>query len=155
MKMQICAISKSTGTQNTKGTWYQIRKVRTKHMPTVPVGKVNNVGKIVCDQDGLKKLCLETFIWRLRDRPLRPDLVDIQEAKEKLFEAMLKICMKNRSKPWNLEQLENVLSSLKKDKCCDPKGLLNELFSTNVAELDLRRALRYSLHFILAMSLKF
>ena len=141
MKTQMCAISKSVGTQNTKGTWYQIRKVRPKHMPTVPVGKINNDGKIVSDQDGLKKLYLETFIWRLRDRPIRPDLVDIQEAKEKLFKAILKICMKNRSKPWNLEELDKVLSSLKKDKCRDPKGLINELFLTNIAGLDLRKSM--------------
>ena len=141
MKTQLSSISKSVITQNTKGSWYQIRKVRPKHLPTVPTGKIDSQGKIVSDQIGLKKLYLETFIWRLRERPMKPDLVEIKKVKEELFKAILKICKTNRSKPWTLQDLEKTLSGLKKNKCRDPKGLINELFSTEVAGRDLKQSM--------------
>ena len=37
------------------------------------------------------------------------------------------------SNPWQMFDLENVLKVLKKDKCRDPYGLVNEIFSTHVA----------------------
>ena len=141
MKTQMASISKSVSTQNTKGSWHQIRKVRPKYLPTVPVGKLDKTGKMVSDQAGLKKLYLETFIWRLRERPMRPDLVEIENVKQQLFQAILKICKKTRSKPWTMEDLEKVLSNLKKDKCRDPQGLINELFSTDVAGCDLKKSM--------------
>ena len=42
------------------------------------------------------------------------------------------------SKPWNMVNLEKVLKSLKKDKCRDPHGLVNELFFTNIAGAQLK-----------------
>ena len=42
---------------------------------------------------------------------------------------------------WTLDDLEQVLSKLKKNKCRDPKGLINELFSTDVAGSDLKMSM--------------
>ena len=128
MLSQLSSGSNYVTTHNTIGCWSLVRKPRQKYLPTVPVGKLNSQGKMVTDQEGLKKLYLETFLWRLRDRPIRPDLVDIQEVKTKLFETILESCTKKRTQPWTLKELEKVLNSLKKEKCRDPNGLINELF---------------------------
>jgi hypothetical protein len=141
MKSHLSSISESVATHNTKGSWFLIRKVRPKHMPTVPVGKIDNNGKLIVDQVGLKKLYLETFLWRLRDRPIKPELVEIENIKNDVFKAILNICKKKRSPLWTMEDLESVLSSLKKNKCRDPKGLVNELFSTDVAGKDLKKSM--------------
>ena len=128
MRSQLTSGSNFVTTHNTNGCWSLVKKVRPKYLPTVPVGKINKEGKITTNQEGLKELYLETFLLRLRDRPIRPDLVDLQLIKNKMFETILKTCTKKRADPWTLKQLEKVLDGLKKDKCRDPKGLINELF---------------------------
>ena len=40
-----------------------------------------------------------------------------------------------------MDNLEKVLKSLKKDKCRDPHGLVNEIFSTKVAGAHLKTSL--------------
>ena len=128
MRSQLTSGSNFVTTHNTNGCWSLVKKVRPKYLPTVPVGKINKEGKLTTNQEGLKELYLETFLWRLRDRPIRPDLVDLQLIKSRMFETILKTCTKKRTDPWTLKQLEKVLDGLKKDKCRDPKGLINELF---------------------------
>ena len=86
----------------------------------MPVGKFDNMGNLITDQTGLKKLYLETFIWRLRDRPIRPDLSDLQLLKTTMFDKILEYCKDKKCEPWNMSDLETVLSSLKKNKCRDP-----------------------------------
>ena len=91
-RTQLSSGSNFFTTNNTIGCWSLVRKTRPKYLPTVPVGKVNNEGKMITDQEGLKELYLDTFLWRLRDRPIRPDLKDLQSVKTKMFEAILKTC---------------------------------------------------------------
>ena len=63
--------------------------------------------------------------------------------KEEMFKAILKTCKNKQSKPWTLEELQKVLSSLKTDTCRDPYGLVKELFVTNVAEKTFRNPCLY------------
>ena len=128
MRSQLSSGSNFVTTHNTNGCWSLVRKTRPKYLPIVPVGKINSEGKMITDQEGLKKLYLETFLWRLRDRPIRPDLVDLHLIKTKMFETILNSCKKKRTEPWTLKQLEMVLNGLKKDKFCDPKGLIMNFF---------------------------
>ena len=65
--------------------------------------------------------------------PMRPDLVDLEELKKKMFDAVLKSCREKKTEPWTLAELESVLSSLKSDKC-----LINELFLPGTAGKDLK-----------------
>ena len=61
LKSELWSGSKFVSTHNTNSCWSLVRKTRPKHLPTVPVGKINSEGKIITDQEGLKKLYLETF----------------------------------------------------------------------------------------------
>ena len=45
------------------------------------------------------------------------------------------------SKPWMMNDLEKVLKSLKKNKCRDPNGLVNEIFFTNTAGAHLKASM--------------
>ena len=45
------------------------------------------------------------------------------------------------SNPWIMNDLEKVLKSLKKNKCRDPHGLINEIFFTNIAGAHLKSSM--------------
>ena len=100
MKSELCSGSKFVSTHNTSTCWSLVKKTRPKHLPTVPVGKINSEGKMITDQEGLKKLYLEMFLWRLRDRPIRPDLVELQDIKVGLLKSILKTWTKKKTSPW-------------------------------------------------------
>ena len=55
--------------------------------------------------------------------------------------------MKNvKSEPWTMEELEQVLQSLQKNKCQDPQGFVNEVFKYASAGADLKLSLLYMLN---------
>ena len=141
MRAELIQAAEFDSTKGTKSTWGIYRKLRPKHKPVVPVGKKDNKGKIVTNQEELKALYLETFVWRLRERPTHPKMANLHQEKEKMFQTILKLCKLKPGKPWQMKDLELVLKSLKKDKCRDPHGLINEIFFTNVAGSSLKESL--------------
>ena len=46
-----------------------------------------------------------------------------------------------KSDIWTMTQLDKVLRSLKKKKCCDPQGYINELFQYDSIGYDLKQSL--------------
>ena len=68
-------------------------------------------------------------------------MVKIHNAKDKMFETVLKLCEMTTSKPWMIKDIEKVLKALKKDKCRDPHDLVNEIFFTNVAGTHLKASM--------------
>ena len=89
----------------------------------------------------MEKLYSETYKDRLKHRQIDPEFKEMKEAKELLFEINLENSKNKKSKPWNIEQLEVVLKSLKKNKARDPHGLVNELFRPEVAGEGLKQSL--------------
>ena len=88
----------------------------------------------------LKKLYRNTFIHRLRHRPIREDLKELFVLKNQLWEGRLEECKSNGSKPWTEKDLERVLKTLKNNQTRDPHGMLNELFKPGVIGQDLKKA---------------
>ena len=76
--------------QGQHGVFY--RKIRLRHKPVVPVGKMDKYGNIVTNHTELKKLyiILDTFIWKLRKRPSNPKMLEMHSAKEIMFQKILK-----------------------------------------------------------------
>ena len=81
----------------------------------------------------LQKLYLDTFVHRLRWRPIKQDYKELFELKERLCESRLELSSLNKSLPWTRPQLLKVLSLLKNNKSRDPHGIINELFKPGVA----------------------
>ena len=71
---------------------------------------------------------LKEMLERLRHININPTLVQLQLMKEKLCKQRIEISRHIKSEPWTGKQLEAVLKSLKKGKCRDPQGYINELF---------------------------
>ena len=131
----------SQGSVNANGMWNVKKKIFPKNNPTKPTGKKNSQGQIITSPDGLKDLYLETYIQRLRHRPIREDLKEIKELKDSLFYSRLELSKRTKSKSWKMEDLDKVLHSLKTTKARDPLGLVNNLFKPEVMGLDLKQSL--------------
>ena len=124
-----------------RGLWKLKKEVNPKIKPTLPVGKKNIEGMIVTNPEELKELYLQTFIHRLRNRPIKKGFEGVIELKEELFDIRLEIAKLKKTAPWKMEELENVLKHLKNDKSRDPDGLINELFKPEVIGEDLKLSL--------------
>ena len=125
-------LSSPDGLVNTNGMWSIKRKIFPKNKETLPFAKQNFDGKLITSQENLKTLYLETFIHRLRSRPIKNELIWLKEMKEELSAERIKLSKLSRTPPWSLGDLRKVLKSLKKNKSRDPHGLINELFQPGV-----------------------
>ena len=56
-----------------KKMWNLMKKKYPKITPAVPVGKKDRSGNLITNHMGLKHLYLETYIHRLRNRPIKTD----------------------------------------------------------------------------------
>ena len=90
----------------------------------MPIAKKNLKGKLVTNPLELKKLYLDTFKFRLRHRPVKQGYENLFKNQENLFNERLKCSKNNKTSPWSMTMLENVLNSLKKGKCRDPDRLV-------------------------------
>ena len=123
---------------NSNGMWNLMKKVFPKNNPPLPVAKRNIRGQIITNPDILKTLYLETYVHRLRHRPINPEFADLKKLKENLFDLRIKLAKLRVSKPWCANDLDLVLQKLKKNKSRDPHGLVNELFKPGVIGSDLK-----------------
>ena len=78
-------------TVNINGMWGLKKKLFPKIAQSKPTGKKNTGGRIITNPHGLKILYLETFVHRLRHRPIREDFKDIKFLKEQLFQMRLSL----------------------------------------------------------------
>ena len=130
-------LADTDGTININGLWNLKKKVFPKNTKPLPCAKKNVEGRIITSQAELKQLYLDTFIHRLRHRPIKEDLKELQILKEELCELRLNFSKLNISTPWKKEDLVKILSSLKNNKSRDPHGLVNEIFKPGVGGADL------------------
>ena len=123
---------------NTHGLWKAKSNLIPNDKVSNPVALKDKQGNLITNPAGIKKLCLEEMKERLRHRIMNPELVYLQQLKEKLCDKRIELAKHTESEPWTLNQLEKVLKSLKNGKSRDPEGLCNELFKSGVAGEDLK-----------------
>ena len=75
---------------NNNGMWNLMKKVFPKNVQPLPVAKRNNLGQIITNPEMMKDLYLETFVHRLRHRPIKSDFEELKKLKETLFELRLR-----------------------------------------------------------------
>ena len=119
------------------------KKIRSKLFPQIsdpPMAKKDDKGNLITAVQPLKKLYLDTYVHRLRHRPIREELHDLFKLKNYLWEGRLEQLKRNVSKPWTLTDLDKVIKSLKNNQTRDPHGMINELFKPGVIGQDLKCA---------------
>ena len=98
-------------------------------------------GNLVTDENKLKEMAIDAFEKRLENRPIKEELSEIRYLKEKLTEKLMDVAKNNKTPPWEMKDLERVLNHLKLNKSRDPHGLANDIFRSDVAGRDLKKAL--------------
>ena len=98
-------------------------------------------GNLVTSVKGVEKLAIKHYTEVLKNRPILDKYEGLKDDKEALCEERVKVAKENKSPPWKMTDLEDVLKSLKTKKARDPYGLANELFKPEVAGRDLKIAL--------------
>ena len=133
-------LGNKSGQMQQQGIWSIKRKLFPKNKESLPFAKKDCDGKLITSQHLMKSLYLDTFLHRLRHRPMNKDYIKLKNLKELLFKRRLEYAMKKKSKPWNMNQLIKVLKSLKNNKSRDPHGMVNELFKPGVIGDDLLKS---------------
>ena len=142
VKTQFATLDSFSGNFSQHGMW----KVKRKIFPIVsqpPMAKKDKFGNLITSAEPLKQLYLQTYIHRLRNRPMKDDMVELKKLKTDLWEGRLELSKKRKSKPWTLKQLDCVLKSLKYNQSRDPNELLNEVFKPPIVGKDLKLAILY------------
>ena len=134
-------LTDQTGLLSTQGMWGLKKKVFPKNRESLPFAKKDYDGKIITSQIMIKKLYLDTFIHRLRHRPIKPDFSYLRRLKEELCRRRLIYVEKKKTQPWSSEDLLKTLKTLKSNKSRDPLGLVNELFQPKVIGQDVFNSL--------------
>ena len=81
---------------------------------------------------------MKTYIDRLRSRPIKEEFEDLKSLKLVLFNLRKQLCKKQKSKAWEMKDLDAAIKDLKKDKARDPNGWINDIFKEGVAGNDLK-----------------
>ena len=131
----------SRGDSFTQGVWTLKKKIFPKNKPSLPIAKKDVNEKLVTTKHELKKLYLETFQFRLRDRPIKSEYENIKSLTDELCRLKLEKTANIKTDEWKIEDLDKALRQLKKNKSRDPMGLANEIFRPEVAGHDLKESL--------------
>ena len=126
---------------NIQEIWKKMNKLWPKFKSILPSGKKNHFGKVISDPKELKKLLAKEYKERLRTRPTRPDINELGQRKQNIFELKLAIAESKKSKKWTMLDLEGALGDLKNNKSRDDEGLINEIFKSSVIGEDLKKSL--------------
>ena len=141
VKENLASFTGDDGAINTNGLWSAKNRIMPKDKCSIPTVLNDKDGNIISSPEGIKELCLEEMIKRLRHRKIHPKMIHLKLMKELLWKRRLKSARNRKTHGWNSCDLSKVLNSLKNNRCRDPQGLINEIFKTSVAGTDLQKAL--------------
>ena len=116
-------ITGDDGGINTNGVWKARNSIIPKDKAHNTIALKDKHGNLITNPEGIKKLCLDEMVERLRHRDMNPGLVELQHMKEKLCKQRLQFARHMKSKPWTIPQLDRAIKSLKNGKCRDVKDL--------------------------------
>ena len=125
---------------NMEKMWKLLKRLWPKHN-SKSTAKRNHVGKIISGPNEIKSLLSKEYKERLRKRPPRPDMAEILNIREKMFQKRLKLAQEIKSPEWTIGNLEIALAKLKNNKSRDFEGYCNEIFKNNVIGSDLKMSL--------------
>ena len=139
INMNITEMKKSKNKQS--AIWKIKNKILPKIKPPLPVAKRNLAGQIITNSEELKKVYLNHFHHRLRNRPILAKYEQYKKKIENDFSETLKLTKDINFPDWTMKDLECVLNSLKTSQSQDNMGLINELFMLNNVGKELKSSL--------------
>ena len=134
---EVKGITKSDeGGLNTGKLW----KLKKKLMPRnqePPTAMINKEGKLLTDKEDILKEAVEHYTNVFKDKDIVPELNGYRSEREQLCRNRLGETKQNRTCDWTVENVKDVLKSLKTGKSKDPYDIPNELLKPDVAGDDL------------------
>ena len=122
--------------------WKLKKSLFPKKASTLPSAKINYQGKLVTEPTELTKLLGEEYgRVRLRKRPTHPLNTQMKSVRQKLIQLKMRIAMKRQTKPFQIEDLETVMKSLKSKKARGPEGLSRTIFKPSVIGSNIKESL--------------
>ena len=121
--------------------WKEMKKAFPSKQKPLPTGVKNIKGKLITNPEEKKKITLEHFEHRMRKRAIKEDIIEIRKLHETLFEERLNKAKHMTSDPFDMEELNKVLKSLKTGKSRYPDNLICELFKIGVIGDDLKMSI--------------
>ena len=122
------------------GFW-KLRKKLSPKFEDPPMAKKDKDGNIITAPEALKKLYVDTYRERLRNREMKPELMDIYFLKKELWDYRNEEMKNEKANRWNNKDLEAVIKKLKNNISRDPNGMINEVFKDGFIGTDLKEAL--------------
>ena len=122
---------------NSKEMW----KIKKKLFPKSrepPSAMKDEKGNLLTSDKAILDLGLKTFKERLEPNQIEPNLEQFEKETNEVCEIRLKLSKNNKTVPWTMDNLKNVLKQLDNDKSRDSDGFANEIFK--VAGEDLFQA---------------
>ena len=91
----------------------------------------------------LRNLYTQTYVDRLRHRPIKEEFQDIFELKTTLWAERYKSIKNKKSEPWTTSDIDKITKKLKNNQTRDPIGMVNELLKPGVMGGDLKKAISF------------
>ena len=107
-------------------------KLKKKMFPRCsdgPFAIMDKNGELVTDYNILDVM-KDEFTYRLRNREINPEYTHLRELKEYLCQLRLQITKTSSFNRWTLDELKIAIKKLKRNKCRDPHGHINELYKS-------------------------
>ena len=98
-------------------------------------------GNHLTSDKAISERAVEVYVDRLEGNKIKPHLNEMEKDVNKLCEKRLKETKLNKSKPWTLDNLNEAIKSLDRNKSRDALGMANELLKEEAAGTDLKLAI--------------
>ena len=94
-------------------------------------------GKLITSDEEIIEEAVNHYKTVFKEREMKADLNHMKTERERLCEERLFKAGNNKTPPWTVQDVTNVLKSLKTGKSKDPYDMPNEIFMPGVARDDL------------------
>ena len=119
------------------GKLWKLRRKLSPKTGDPPCAMQSAEGKLLTTDEDIKEEAIKHYEKVFKAREITEGLEGLKVAREKLCEKRLIKSSQNKTAQWTVEDVTNVLKSLKTGKSKDPYELPNKLFRPNTAGDDL------------------
>ena len=126
--------------------WKLKKKIfpKSRDPPSAMLDKFNN---LLTTQAAIEARALEVYSERLQPNPTKENMKSLEAITNKLCDIRLELLKSINTEPWTMDDLDQAVKYLDRDKARDALGHANELFKDEVACTDLKLAtLRFMNH---------
>ena len=121
--------------------FWKIRKQICPKSQDPPSAMLDEKGNLLTTQKVIENKAIDVYTKRLEGNEIKAHLKDAEKMTETLCETRLKTTQNNKTDPWTMEDLENAIKDLQRNKSRDALEQANELFKEEVAGDDFKLAI--------------